>query len=998
MSYYNNQKPENSLRRAIELQGIQQNEQALDLLHTTLQSKRHRTWSPTYEKIMMTFLDLCISLNKARDAKDGLHQYRNLSQSQAPGSLENVIKYLIAKSEEQCLVAQALVGEVEASATATGDDGKTDTDANNMLLLSGMNADPEQNQRESTLLLPKIKFLWESYRAVLDILKSNSKLEALYHIVAVQALEFCATYKRRTEFRRLCDLLRMHLQNLQKYGGIAAMAKIEEGGKPNSKIRGWEGWTSDSIELHLKTRFTQLESSSTLHLYTEGFRTVEDIFNILQISHSKRRVAGVSAAPKARIMAAYYEKLTTLFWVSENYLFHAFAWYKFYTLCKEHNRAMTEEVKVKQASAVLLSALCIPTLPNKATTLKSDDGSSKITSTAQDDIAKEKTARMATLLGFHTRNPTREALLSELRAKNVLAKVPDYLRDLYRLLEENCNPLELVKRAKPLLDRLREEVGEESETEGMVVGSLSSYVEPLISILLLKLLHALSASYHTISLDHIKNLTDDLGVTFTQVEKAIISAATEKSAAKLHVRIDHRANCLRFGDAVTGTKGRSAQLESDSMRSQLTLLSKQLVSVCNIINPPNQAAIAAERSALYQSVRGAVDQEHEDMLARKKMIEKRKEEVERLAQEKLKAQKKKRLESMANAKAEEERRLAREQQLREKEKHEKIQKEMEMTNKKNLLKAMGQNIDAMTEAEVVAIDAKKLAKEHADKAAKKKDDAERKVREVQKKLDYVVRAIRIEEVPLVKKKYEERVKSERERYRADVTEKAEKARLQWEKDCSEKKDLDSYSLFASMASFESAAMAGRRIAHQIACREEDTHAQQLAIEAKNLRARKRRDDDMKRQKEEIEQLKREEEEKKAEEDRLKREEEKRKRDEEQRKREEERQALQRERDQKKDRGFMAPSSRDLDKATAPAAGGRYVPPSRRGASGSGSRPAWGAAGGGARGGNFGGGRYEGGGDRYGGDRPGRGGDSYGGDRYSRDRDDRPPEPRNNRWS
>ena len=233
MSYY--QKPENTLRRAQELQGIQQDEQALELLHTTLQSKRHRTWSPTYEKIMITFLDLCISMNKARDAKDGLHQYRNLSQSQAPGSLENIIKYLIEKSEAQCKAASELVGD-SAAEGPLGTEEET-TDATNMLLLSGMNADPEQNQRESTLLLPKIKFLWEAYRAVLDILKSNSKLEALYHIVAVQALEFCATYKRKTEFRRLCDLLRMHLQNLQKYGGIAAMAKIEEGGKPNSKVR-----------------------------------------------------------------------------------------------------------------------------------------------------------------------------------------------------------------------------------------------------------------------------------------------------------------------------------------------------------------------------------------------------------------------------------------------------------------------------------------------------------------------------------------------------------------------------------------------------------------------------------------------------------------------------------------------------------------------------------------------------------------------------------------
>ena len=43
------------------------------------------------------------------------------------------------------------------------------------------------------------------------------------------------------------------------------------------KIRGWEGWTAESIELHLQTRFAQLETASTLRLYTEGFRTVEDI-------------------------------------------------------------------------------------------------------------------------------------------------------------------------------------------------------------------------------------------------------------------------------------------------------------------------------------------------------------------------------------------------------------------------------------------------------------------------------------------------------------------------------------------------------------------------------------------------------------------------------------------------------------------------------------------------------------------------------------------------
>jgi len=702
-------------------------------------------------------------------------------------------------------------------------------------------------------------------------------------------------------------------------------------------------------------------------------------------------------------MAAYYEKLTTLFWVSENYLFHAFAWYKYYTLCKEFNRGMTQEQKKFQASAVLLSALCIPTLPDKATTQSSDDGAATITATVQDDIAKEKTARMATLLGFHTRNPTREALLSEIRAKNVMADVPDYLRDLYMLLEENCNPLVFVESAKPLLERLRSEV--EDAPEG--AGSLSSYVQPIIEVLLLKLMHALSASYHTISLDHLKTLTEGLGVTFTQVEKAIIACATSKSTTPLRVRIDHRANCLTFGDA-----SGCAQFESDTMRSQLTNLSKQLSKVCNVINPPDLVAVAIERKALYADVRASIDKEHEKMVARKELIESRKEESERLAQEKLKALEVKKLEAMANAKAEEGRRLIREQMLREREKLDKIQKEMQMTEKKNILKAMGQNIDAMTESELVAIDADKLVKEHNAAAAKKKDNAERKIREMQKKLDYIVRATRIEEVPLIKKCYEDKVTVERESYEADVIKKAQTAKLQWEDDCKSKAELTAFNVFGAMQAFEKDVMDGRISQHEVLCEEEDRKAEELAEKAKLQRARKRKEDEIRLQKEEEERIKREAEEKKAEEERQKREEERRRKEAEQeeirKKKDAERQASQAmHRPREPDGGSSGPSSSALDNAS----GGRYVPPSRRGASGgggdSGSTNAWGS-----RGNSFGGGRYEGGGssgynnrDGGGGDRGGdrgggdRGGDRAGGDRGGGYNRDRAPEPRSNsRWS
>jgi len=723
------------------------------------------------------------------------------------------------------------------------------------------------------------------------------------------------------------------------------------------QVRGWEGWTTESIELHLQTRFAQLETASVLHRYTEGFRTCEDIFNILQVSQARRKQDPDIPPPKAKLMASYYEKLTTLFWVSENYLFHAFAWYKYYSLYKEFHRGMSAEQQRVQASAVLLATLCIPSLPPGA----KPDRRHGITSTAEDDIVQHKMARMATLLGFHTRNPTREALLAEIKSKHLLDQVPTYLGDLYLLLEENSDPLEMVQKAQPLLRQLKQEVGVTNDSdeanEDVEDNTLGRYVKPLTQVLLLKLIVNLSKAYHTVSIDFLKNLTSGLDMSFEQVEKSIVVFTQTKT---LTVRIDHRAGCLRFGNT---------QLESDAMRSQLTTLAKRLDTVVRgDLTPANvqrdrKAQHAKRQETVLAEIRRNLSAEHEAILGRKNYIEQRKESEERAAQEKIRAEMMAKQAEEAARRKEEEERIKKEQVLREREKMQKIEEELEAKRVSDLLKAMGKDTTDLSKKEMAEMDADALKKEHEAEMNRKKEEAERKTKEQAKKLDHLVRAIRIEELPLVQKKYEERVQQERTKYEQEVVEKAEEARKQWEADVLAKKAMESHSIFKYMDEFENMVLAGRRAAHKIACEKADEEAEREAEMAKFKRARKRKDDEMKR--------------KAAEEARLREEEEKEQAAEEERKRREEEEQRKAERRQMEEQREQQEAA-----ARGPA---KYVPPSLRGRGGGGS------GGGGVGGSRFGGGESSGG-SRFGPAYPGGG-------RYegSGGRGDGGPSSTNSRW-
>ena len=117
---------------------------------------------------MLKYIDIAVDLKLHRHAKDGLHQYRNISQQQAPQSLEAIIQHLLKAGESR--VAKAAK---EARSMNLGK-GKAVADLEceqtpEAIMLSTMTDEGDGDRSEREVLVPWLKFLWEAYRSVLDI-------------------------------------------------------------------------------------------------------------------------------------------------------------------------------------------------------------------------------------------------------------------------------------------------------------------------------------------------------------------------------------------------------------------------------------------------------------------------------------------------------------------------------------------------------------------------------------------------------------------------------------------------------------------------------------------------------------------------------------------------------------------------------------------------------------------------------------------------------------
>eukprot|EP00916_Digyalum_oweni_P023325 GHVL01038737.1.p1 GENE.GHVL01038737.1~~GHVL01038737.1.p1 ORF type:complete len:221 (-),score=44.86 GHVL01038737.1:300-962(-) len=208
-------RPESALKRCDEFLNVDNKEEALKTLHAALSKRAVRNqWAPVYETVAEKYLQLCLDLQKLKYAKDGIIQYRNICQQANVNSLEKVVLKFRVDAEKKLEDAKMKAKDV---ATDELEDLEAEESPEAILLATvqlEMGRDPQENTTRE--MHSAFRFVWETYKTVLDVLRNNAKLEDLYHQTAIKAFEFCRINQRPQEFKRLCDMLRTHYSHLQK--------------------------------------------------------------------------------------------------------------------------------------------------------------------------------------------------------------------------------------------------------------------------------------------------------------------------------------------------------------------------------------------------------------------------------------------------------------------------------------------------------------------------------------------------------------------------------------------------------------------------------------------------------------------------------------------------------------------------------------------------------------------------------------------------------------
>jgi hypothetical protein len=561
--------------------------------------------------------------------------------------------------------------------------------------------------------------LWETYKTILETISKNKKLEDLYASVCHKSFEFCKRYKRKTEFKRLCESMRANLNAIIRYmltnPDYTKIPYVIDLANPETN------------EKQLMIRFDQLNYAYHFELWQESLRILEDINSIMQ-----RRIAVSPIKPK--ILSDYFDNLAKMFWKSEFYHYHAIAYFNHFSLLRtKHKNIAIEELSQKSCTFVL-AVLCIPPLMNEQ--YQSEDARVKAISL----ISSESTI------------PTKAELVSYILRHNILDLCTPEIRDLFFLIEEDLDVLGLAKKCEPLLQKLN--------------ATFPMFYQQIQNIIIYKILNHLSKLYTRLKIDNFVRFIGSLD--YNSCENIIhLSSISDY----IKVRIDHRQQLLIFQDESRDLRELSMKLVnfSDDVKDIIYSIDekKELPKQAELLKQYREEArkyVDTAESALNERFRIISELKRPDQ---QMLAQMRKEDQARLEKERQEELRRKQEEAeRARIEQQNQEKLAARERIKnvqDKRKKDLIQELIRINHKIKIGKL---RVDEITDADLDSISLEQLEKAKENVKKEEKEKEENFIKKTFKRNDYLERARRQQYVTYLKKEFENAAQEKEELLKA----------------------------------------------------------------------------------------------------------------------------------------------------------------------------------------------------------------------------------------
>ena len=458
-------------------------EESLDHIATFLSQKKSKHWSHSLEQLMKQHIEFALEYDKHNYIKEGLTQFRNITQTSNVSSLETILKYYLETVEKK----------FDDSIKDVGDPAK-------YLKMIEEEDNPEDlylNVQDNNLDISKKDKVRKNWRVLIDAFRTeleqiyrNKKLEEVYCSFGKRAFAKCLKNKKTMEFKRLSDVVKSHLSHniktfeKQSHATVAFALDIKN---------------ADTNERLVDFRFTHQEHAKGLGLWQDCYRIIEDLNTLMK---AKKNV-------NVRILIPYYENLYSIFWHAKEYLFHAVAYQSYYS-CQKNSGKDAETIR-DASSILVLSVLSIPNHPKEYT--------------LHNDIFKKNCMLLSSSGVIHTK----ENLFQMIKSGSYLDLCHKDVRDLFFLMSEDKNMLTFSKQAEKIFEKLKEN------------DQHNKFLPLIEENLIIQLLKQISSHYRKINFERFKKI---LGFfDFRTCEKMILysNVTNEKK-----VRIDYEKKFFVF--------------------------------------------------------------------------------------------------------------------------------------------------------------------------------------------------------------------------------------------------------------------------------------------------------------------------------------------------------------------------------------------------------------------------------------------------------------------